>query len=91
MIKRQYEFWFVVGSQHLYGPEVLDTVAKRAAEMVDSMNATGLLPFPLRYKLTAKTPEEISSVVARPTMTKTAPGSSPGCTRSAPARCGSTG
>ena len=27
------EFWFVVGSQFLYGPEVLDTVAERAAEM----------------------------------------------------------
>ena len=27
------EFWFIVGSQHLYGPEVLDTVAERAAEM----------------------------------------------------------
>ena len=24
------EFWFVVGSQFLYGPEVLDTVSERA-------------------------------------------------------------
>ena len=30
---KKYEFWFVVGSQFLYGPEVLDTVAKRAEEM----------------------------------------------------------
>ena len=29
----KYEFWFVVGSQFLYGPEVLDIVAERAAEM----------------------------------------------------------
>ena len=29
----KYSFWFVVGSQFLYGPEVLDTVAKRAEEM----------------------------------------------------------
>ena len=27
------EFWFVVGSQFLYGPEVLEIVDKRAAEM----------------------------------------------------------
>ena len=27
---RDYEFWFVVGSQLLYGPEVLETVAARA-------------------------------------------------------------
>ena len=59
----QYEFWFVVGSQFLYGPEVLDTVAGRAQEMVDKMNASGLLPCRLRYKLTAKTPDEISTVV----------------------------
>ena len=25
----QYNFWFVVGSQALYGPEVLETVAER--------------------------------------------------------------
>ena len=29
----KYEFWFVVGSQFLYGPEVLETVAVRAEEM----------------------------------------------------------
>ena len=28
----KYEFWFVVGSQYLYGEEVLKTVAGRAAE-----------------------------------------------------------
>lgn len=27
MSMKQYEFWFVVGSQFLYGPEVLETVA----------------------------------------------------------------
>ena len=25
----KYSFWFVVGSQFLYGPEVLETVARR--------------------------------------------------------------
>lgn len=46
----QYEFWFVVGSQFLYGTEVLDTVAARAAEMADKMNESGLLPYKLVYK-----------------------------------------
>ena len=41
MSMKQYEFWFVVGSQFLYGPEVLETVARRAAEMADWMNASG--------------------------------------------------
>ena len=37
MSMKQYEFWFVVGSQFLYGPEVLETVARRAAEIEDRM------------------------------------------------------
>ena len=36
MALKDYEFWFVVGSQFLYGPKVLETVAARAAEMVDN-------------------------------------------------------
>ncbi len=55
------EFWFVVGSQFLYGPEVLETVEKRAREMADDLSKT--LPYPLRYKVTAKTNREISDVV----------------------------
>lgn len=30
MQMKDYEFWFVVGSQFLYGPEVLKTVEARA-------------------------------------------------------------
>ena len=33
-----YKFWFVVGSQFLYGPGVLDTVAARATEMAAEMS-----------------------------------------------------
>ena len=57
------EFWFVVGSQFLYGPEVLETVAARAAEMADVLNASGNLPCKLVYKVTAKTNKEIADVV----------------------------
>ncbi len=60
---KQYEFWFVVGSQFLYGPEVLDTVAERAAEMADKMNDSGLLPCKLVYKATVKSNAEISAIV----------------------------
>ena len=55
--------WFITGSQHLYGPEVLDTVAERAEEMAQKMNESGLLPCKVVYKVTAKTPEEITQVV----------------------------
>ena len=58
---KQYSFWFVVGSQFLYGPEVLDTVAKRAAQMAEELSR--VLPYPLLYKVTAKTNQEIAAVV----------------------------
>ena len=57
------EFWFVVGSQFLYGPEVLDTVSERAAEMAESMSASGKLPCKLVYKATVKTDAEITEIM----------------------------
>ncbi len=53
-------FWFVVGSQFLYGDEVLETVAQRAAEMAEKMS--GSLPFKLCYKATVKTDAEITAI-----------------------------
>ena len=51
------EFWFVVGSQFLYGPEVLKTVEKRAKEMASELSKA--LPYNLVYKVTAKSNKEI--------------------------------
>ena len=58
---KKYEFWFVVGSQFLYGSEVLETVARRAQEMAAKLSEA--LPYPLVYKVTAKTNAEISDVI----------------------------
>ena len=55
------EFWFVVGSQFLYGPEVLEIVDSRAKEIAADL--TEALPYPLVYKVTAKTNREIADVV----------------------------
>jgi len=63
MSMKQYEFWFVVGSQSLYGQEVLDTVAKRAAEMADELNASGNLPCKVVYKVTAMSNAQIRDIV----------------------------
>ena len=60
-MKTNYNFWFVVGSQFLYGPEVLKTVEERAKEMAQEMSK--FLPFPLVYKVTAKTNKEITDIV----------------------------
>ena len=56
-----YNFWFVVGSQFLYGDEVLETVEKRAEEMAEKLSKK--LPYPLVYKVTAKTNKEITDIV----------------------------
>ena len=56
-----YRFWFVVGSQDLYGNEVLMTVADRAMEMAEQMSKS--LPYPLEYKVTAMHPDQINRIV----------------------------
>lgn len=45
-----YEFWFVAGSQFLYGEEQLKNVARDAQDIVDKLNASGKLP----YKIVCK-------------------------------------
>ena len=57
----KYHFWFVVGSQDLYGEEVLKTVAQRAAEMAEKMSTS--LPYPLVYKVTAMSNAQITQIV----------------------------
>lgn len=57
----KYNFWFVVGSQDLYGEEVLQIVAKRAAEMAAKMSES--LPYPLVYKVTAMSNAQIAQTI----------------------------
>ena len=56
-------FWLLVGSQTLYGEDVLKTVDERAKEMTAYLNADGRLPYAIVYKGTAKSNEEIYSVI----------------------------
>ncbi len=55
------QFWFVVGSQDLYGEEVLRTVAERAEEMAGWLSEK--LPYPLVYKVTAMSSGQITKVI----------------------------
>lgn len=55
------QFWFVVGSQDLYGQDVLDTVAARAKEMADELSKK--LPYPLVYKVTGEKSDQITKVI----------------------------
>lgn len=60
---KNYEFWLLIGSQFLYGQEVLDTVDARGREMEQELNASGLLPCKLVYKATVKTTDEITKLM----------------------------
>ena len=57
------EIWFVVGSQAMYGPEVLETVAARGAEMAAFIDGHPLTPCRFVYKATIKSAQEVTDVV----------------------------
>lgn len=56
------EAWFVVGSQHLYGPEALEQVAANAQVVVDGLNNSGKLPVKVVFKPVVTRPEEVYNV-----------------------------
>jgi len=58
---KSYEFWFIVGSQSLYGNKVLEIVDSRAREIADRLSK--VLPYRLVYKVTAKSNEQIADIV----------------------------
>lgn len=58
--KRTPAIWFVVGSQHLYGPEALREVEKNSRTVVDGLNAMNL-PFPVVFKAMATRSEEATA------------------------------
>ncbi|GMA84836.1 hypothetical protein GCM10025868_00860 [Angustibacter aerolatus] len=44
------EVWFLTGSQHLYGPEVLDQVAAQSQEIARALDAADAVPAPVVWK-----------------------------------------
>jgi L-arabinose isomerase len=47
---KQYEVWFVTGSQHLYGPETLKAVAKHSQEIARALNGADAIPVKVVFK-----------------------------------------
>ena len=56
---KQYEVWFVTGSQHLYGPETLEQVAKDSRAIASALDASTQLPARVIFKPVLTTPEAI--------------------------------
>jgi len=63
MIKlKPYEFWFVTGSQHLYGPEVLEEVARHSQIITESLDKDATIPFKIVFKPVVTTSDAIRKV-----------------------------
>ncbi len=59
---REFEFWFITGSQHLYGPETLEQVAVHSKKIVEKLNGDPAIPYKILYKPTVTRPDEITKV-----------------------------
>ncbi len=58
-LSKNYVFWFVTGSQHLYGPKTLEQVKNDSEGIVKGLNESGKFNYSIEYKALLTTPEEI--------------------------------
>jgi len=57
------EIWFITGSQHLYGPEILKTVEENALTIANSLSNDENIPLKILFKPIVKTTEEIFNLM----------------------------
>lgn len=60
---KKYVFWFVTGSQHLYGPETLKQVEEDAKTIAASLDSNEAIPCRIVFKAVVTTPDEIRKVM----------------------------
>lgn len=56
---KQFEVWFITGSQHLYGTETLEKVAEHSKEIATALDASADIPVKVIFKPVLTTPETI--------------------------------
>ncbi len=59
---KQFEVWFITGSQHLYGEETLKQVAAHAEEIAKHLDASRAISVRIVFKPIVTTPDEITSL-----------------------------
>jgi len=59
---KQFEVWFVTGSQHLYGEETLRQVDEHSQIIADFFNDSPTIPVRVVFKPVVKTPDEILTI-----------------------------
>ena len=67
---KQYEVWFVTGSQHLYGPKTLERVAEHSREIASALDASAHIPVQVVFKPVLTTPEAIRDLCLEANSTK---------------------
>jgi L-arabinose isomerase len=68
---KQFELWFITGSQHLYGEETLQKVLDHSKQIAAFLDQSAQIPVRIIHKPTAKTPEEIYALLQEANTTKT--------------------
>lgn len=59
---KQYEVWFITGSQHLYGPKTLETVAEHSKAIAASLDRSAVMPVKVVFKPILTTADEIHAL-----------------------------
>lgn len=59
---KEFEVWFITGSQHLYGEETLKQVAGHSSQIAQSLDAAKQIPVKVIFKPTVKSPDEIYNI-----------------------------
>jgi L-arabinose isomerase len=67
---KQYEVWFITGSQHLYGPKTLEKVAEHSKEIAAALDASKHLPVKIVFKPVLTTTEAIRELCLEANSTK---------------------
>ncbi|MBX3037870.1 MAG: L-arabinose isomerase [Anaerolineales bacterium] len=67
---KQYEVWFVTGSQHLYGPKTLEQVAMNSREIANALGTSNEIPVHVVFKPVLTTPEDIRNLCLEANSTK---------------------
>ena len=67
---KQYEVWFVTGSQHLYGPKTLEQVAAHSREIAGALGVSTVMPVKVIFRPVMTTPEAISELCLEANSTK---------------------
>lgn len=60
---KPYKFWFLTGSQHLYGQETLLKVEENSKTIVNFFNSHPAIPFSILFKPVLTTPDSITKIM----------------------------